>query len=88
MKKSTNVDQPLRGPHALGEEVAGPQRLGVPLDELAPSALSSLRARVEAVLLQDRFTVERAKIVHRGSGAFSSQGAAQLHPETGGASQR
>ena len=42
-------------PDGLGEEISGPDRLEVSLDELRPTAVAALRPRIETVILQETF---------------------------------
>lgn len=47
------IDEAIHGPDLLLEEVAGPQRSGVPLDELGPGAFAPCGLDVEAVVAKD-----------------------------------
>ena len=48
-----NIGQAALRPDFLGEEVAGPECFGMPLDELVPRPFPALRAGIESLLFED-----------------------------------
>jgi hypothetical protein len=44
-------NRPTHRPNGLGEEIHGPDRLEVPLNELRPTALTALWPGIETVVL-------------------------------------
>jgi len=52
-KEHKDIDQSALRPDFLGEEVAGPECFGMPLDELVPRPFPALRAGIESLLFED-----------------------------------